>query len=440
MNEPFTGRPRIFRDPIHGDIEWPKNDFGTLVRKLIDTPGFQRLRHIRQNGVTNLVFHGAEHSRFAHSLGVAWTASKMLDAIERNSGQAMDPQVREDTVLAALLHDVGHGPFSHTLEEILGHGFDHEDMTTRFLTEEGSEIATLLEGSSVGRPQRLIEYIDKKQRKEEHWWHAVVSSQLDADRLDYIRRDARMAGIDNHQPDVTRLIGHLSAHDDKLVVDHRAFDVIESMLLALDHLYGAVYFHRTVRAATTQLHAVFSRASEIADAALPAGDPMRALIEEGKGISLADYVRVNDASFWYHLDRWSESGDLELRFHADRLRRRKLPKHLGLPKEFNDIEKLAGKARELVGAEFPDFSDSRLVFIDQPSRLNYKRYRTDGGDGPILTWERDGTEPRPIEEIDEERSIVPKVARKFYRSRIYVPAEVHEKLRAFAQAEKLFYR
>ena len=240
MRSPFDGRPRIFRDPIHGDIEWPKSSFGELVSKLIDTPAFQRLRHIRQNGVTNLVFHGAEHSRFAHSIGVAWTAAKMLDAVERNSGEPIATQVREDTILAALLHDVGHGPFSHTLEEILGHEhFDHEAMTVRFLTEPGSEIA-----------------------------------------------------------------------------------------------------------------------------------------------------------------------------------------------------QLETKARDLAGAAFPSFDLDSLVAVDTPSRVNYKRYAVDG-DFPIFTWERDATKPRRIEDIEEVRSIVPKVARKFYRSRIFVPPEILDDLRAFAAKERL---
>lgn len=438
VHSPFDGRPRIFRDPIHGDIEWPKSTFGDLVSNLIDTPAFQRLRHIRQNGVTNLVFHGAEHSRFAHSIGVAWTAAKMLDAIERNSRQTVPLQVREDTILAALLHDVGHGPFSHTLEEILGHEhFDHEAMTVRFLTEPGSEIASLLESSSPGRSQRLAEYIDKDLRTEHHWWHAVVSSQLDADRLDYIQRDARMAGIDNHRPDIDRLIGHISCYQDGLLVDHRAFDVIESMLLALDHLYGAVYFHRTVRAATVMVQAVLSRVAARVTRELPEGDPLRALLEQRKEIALDEYVRVNDASFWYHLDRWCRSEDEELRFYAERLRRRQLPKHLELPlNELNKARKLESKARQLVNTKFPGFDIDSLVAVDTPSRVNYKRYAVDG-DFPILTWERNASKPRRIEDIEEDRSIVPKVARKFYRSRIFVPPEVFDDLRAFAAKERL---
>lgn len=440
VKAPFSGRPRIFRDPIHGDIEWAKGEFGNLISQLIDTPAFQRLRHIRQNGVTNLVFHGAEHSRFAHSIGVAWTASKMLAAIERNSGCPLDDETRHDTILAALLHDLGHGPFSHTLEEILGRRhFDHEHMTVRFLTEPGSEVADLLETSSPGRPERLAQFIDKNRRTQPMWCHTVVSSQLDADRLDYIQRDARMAGIDNHRPDIQRLIGHLSRHENAIVVDHRAFDVIESMLLALDHLYGAVYFHRTVRAATTLLSAVMSRAATIAEHVLPEYDPLLSLLQHKGAIQLSEYVRVNDATLWYHIDRWSRSDDDELRFYADRLRRRNLPKPLALPGEYVKCAKLVTRAESLVRQTFPHFDVKRLVVTDEPSRLNYKRYDAHSGDS-ILTWERNATEPRRIEDIEEHRSIIPKVARKFYRSRLYVPTEVFDELRSFAISEDLLPR
>ncbi|NJK32570.1 MAG: HD domain-containing protein [Deltaproteobacteria bacterium] len=220
MSEPFSGRPQVFRDPIHGHVAFA-GELGKTVKRLVDTPEFQRLRHIRQNGITNLVFHGAEHSRFAHSLGVAFTATRMLAAIQRNSDLTLTEEEHDDTVLAALLHDVGHGPFSHTLEEILRElavDFDHEAMTVRFMRE--GNIASILEDSSVGRSVRLVEFIEKKKDDTRvRWWHSIVSSQLDADRLDYVQRDACMAGISNHRPDIPRLIEYLGVSDGRVIVD-----------------------------------------------------------------------------------------------------------------------------------------------------------------------------------------------------------------------------
>jgi hypothetical protein len=143
-------KPKFFRDPIQIQIRFepadltaaaPKIDaaLSWLAQKIIATPEFQRLRFIRQNGLANLVFHGAEHSRFSHSLGVHAVARRMYANICRNSSEPEDPEWRLATAIAALSHDLGHGPFSHTLEEILGKKtFDHEEMTTRYLVEDGS--------------------------------------------------------------------------------------------------------------------------------------------------------------------------------------------------------------------------------------------------------------------------------------------------------------
>ncbi|MCX4239765.1 HD domain-containing protein [Paraliomyxa miuraensis] len=433
VDDPFDGRPRIFRDPIHGDIKWPRDAFGTLIRRLIDAPAFQRLRSIRQNGVTNLVFPGAEHSRFTHSIGVAWTASKMLDAIVRNSRIPLPQETREDTILAALLHDVGHGPFSHTLEDILrqlGVPFDHEAMTVRLLTEAGSRIHDLLEDGSSGRSERLAQYIDKTRRDENHWWHTLVSSQLDADRLDYIRRDARMAGIDNHRPDIDRLIEHLGCVGEDVVVDDRAFDVVESMLLALDHLYGAVYFHRTVRAATELLTSTLRCAASVLDASIPADEPLRALLERGQEISLEDYERLSDTTVWYFVDRWRWSKDASLSYLANRLWRRDLPKPVVLPERLEQHYRIRDRAHALATERVPGIPVGLLVTLDEPSRVNYRRYKgEESGDAPIRIRDRDRGRIVPIEDV--ERSIVAKVERRFYKPRLFVPPEIHQDLLRF---------
>lgn len=437
MDDPFGGRPRIFRDPIHGDIKWPRDAFGTLILQLIDTPAFQRLRSIRQNGVTNLVFPGAEHSRFTHSIGVAWTASKMFDAIERNSKISASTQAREDTILAALLHDLGHGPFSHTIEDILRRlrkPFDHEAMTVRLLTEDGSQIHTLLEASSSGRSERLAQYIDKTRRDENRWWHTLVSSQLDADRLDYIRRDARMAGIDNHRPDIDRLIEHLGCVGEDIVVDDRAFDVVESMLLALDHLYGAVYFHRTVRAATELLTSTLRRAASVLDTAVPSDEPLRALLERGQEISLADYERLTDTTLWYFIDRWRLSGDAPLAYLASRLWQRKLPKPVVLPERLEQHYGIRDRAHELTRERVPGVPVDLLVTLDEPSRVSYRRYQGEqSGDAPIRIRDRDRRRILPIEDVD--RSIVSKVERRFYKPRLFVPPVIHDDLLRFMRGD-----
>jgi len=143
MTRSLPHRPRIFRDPIHGDITYARGPFQRLVEEVIDTEMFQRLRSIRQTAVMNLVFHGAEHSRFAHSMGAAHVAGRMVDFAAANSGLLLSPAEREETILAALLHYVGHGPFSHAWEHVFA-GHDHERWGARIVAEN-AELAGVLE-------------------------------------------------------------------------------------------------------------------------------------------------------------------------------------------------------------------------------------------------------------------------------------------------------
>jgi len=269
-------RPKFYRDPIHGQIRYDSVDIavafpgssfekrlGWLIRRLIDCPEFQRLRHIRQNGLANLVFHGAEHSRFTHSMGAAYLAREMFDRIVRNSDQKPDEDRLLATVAAALLHDIGHGPFSHSLEEILdecGVDFDHERMTVRII-EEDTQIHRILAEVDPKFPERVAAYIDKEKQLDADWTYRVVSSQLDADRLDYLMRDARLAGLQGHGFDLPRLMDFLTQLDgERIAVDRRALEALEAYLVTLDHMYRAVYFHHTVRAASRHLEAVLGRA------------------------------------------------------------------------------------------------------------------------------------------------------------------------------------
>ncbi len=270
-----------------------------------------------------------------------------------------------------------------------------------------------------------------------------MSSQLDADRLDYVRRDAQLAGIHNVQPDIERLIGHLFLHDEAAVVVHRkAFDVVESLLLGLDHLYERVYFHKTVRAASLQLTALIRRAAEDPDAAgLQQADPLRKLLENGHEVDLCDYLQLSDTTIWKLVDLWRTSEDVTLRYLASRLSRRTLPKALSLPLHKNDdVIRLVDKARELVAAnrELNAIDPKHLIYVDDARRVNYKRYspphaKNNKKKQSILIGDEHSEELTAIE--DEERSIVPSVIKRIYKGRLYVPVEVHEEMKGFAGAE-----
>ncbi|MER8653296.1 HD domain-containing protein [Mesorhizobium sp. M0847] len=216
-------RPKFFRDPVHLQIRFDSVNLAApakglskaeqiswALQKLIDTECFQRLRLIRQNGLANFVFHGAEHSRFSHSIGVQHVARLMFERICRNRTMEENLDDKMEVLLASLLHDVGHGAFSHTLEEILeGNGieFHHETMTRSFINSDGP-IRTILDQIDDKLRDRVSAFFDFKLRSADHWKFKIVSSQMDADRLDYTQRDALSCGIKGHGFDFERLIDY----------------------------------------------------------------------------------------------------------------------------------------------------------------------------------------------------------------------------------------
>lgn len=451
-------RPYIFRDPVHGDVAFARDGFGGLVRKLVDEEAFQRLRGIKQNGVLNLVFPGAEHSRFAHSLGAAHVAGCMYDAACRNSGRQVMVEERELTTIAALLHDVGHGPFSHLLEEILGKkNFHHETLTRRIIEEDDSSIGKCLRAHDKELPENLLPFIDYKKRKARCWYYGLVSSQLDADRLDYTARDAMMCGIVSHRFDRDRLIGSLyvwkkallesapggQTTDEYLVVDDRARDVVENYLHALYHLYQSIYLHRTARAVSWLLNAALRRARELAmsgknwqNKLFTAGgkqDPLWALIEQGSKVSLGDYVRLDEAHVWGLVQRWRDSDDPTLRDLCDRLKRRRFLKALDvLTSDFEKLKTLEEAAKSLVKKALPGLESNYYVHLDQIGRENYKPYRwgtEDSGSDPVLLVSKRG-DVRPIEEETRGKSMLALLDAGFRMQRLIVPEEVRESIPA----------
>ena len=362
----------------------------------------------------------------------------MLAAISANAGEELDQSVHDDTVLAALLHDVGHGPFSHSFEDILRGidvPFDHERLGVRLLTESEGGFFSTLERGSPGRAGRIVKFIDKEKREQSNWTYALVSSQLDADRLDYVRRDAAAAGVTNHQPDIARLIDNLSLADGRIVVDERAVDVVESFLLALDHMYERVYFHKAVRGAAVLVSAVIRCAAKANDDVLE-DVPLRDLLQEGDRVALSKYARVSDATLWHYFDRWQDAGDRTLSYLASRLRRRELPKAFDLRGSASQSTKLHQKAVELARDAIPGVDPDIVVCFDDLSRVNLKRrfVLSEGEADSILIRPVHG-QVHAIEE--RQRTIAKEIANKMYVDRLFVPQEIRSDLQRFADHEKI---
>jgi HD superfamily phosphohydrolase len=473
-------RPKFYRDPVHGQIRFdrldqaspppadsqPERALSWLTRRLVDSREFQRLRHIRQNGLVSTVFHGAEHSRFGHSLGCAYLAREMYYRIVRNMDEPVDGQWLLSTTTAALLHDIGHGPFSHVCEEILhsfGIPFDHEVMTYRLLTEPSSDLHRLLATIDGTFPQEVGLYINKKARaklvragkRRDHWCYKIVSSQIDADRLDYLVRDAYYAGLEGHGFDLQRLLDMLLHLDHtRIAVYRRAIEPVEGYLLALDQMYRTVYYHHTARAATAMLSAVLRRAFELYKqgdpSVLPDGGsgrphPLRALVDHGQKVDLGEYTRLHEFQVFALIEDWQYSRDRVLADLAQRLLRRQLGKAIDVdPHKYNTLQRLQKRAEELVLARLPHVDRRTVAYyvsVDEPERTSYKLYdwRNERADESI--WIVDGPAAAsgatsvagaaaagatPIEK--EPSSIITALQTKKYFHRLIVPLEIRDEL------------
>ncbi len=298
---------RVYHDPLHGAIALNSADpTEALLIQLIDTPAFQRLRRIRQLGPASLTFHGAEGSRFTHSLGVMAVARRAFDRIARDYPQLLPH--RTIVLCAALLHDIGHGAFSHTAEEIFGS--DHELWTRRIL-KESKPIRELLDRFSPDLVNQIDSVFLKKYPLPLIW--QLVSSQLDCDRLDYLMRDSYFTGASYGRIDLDRILMALRYDPvtQQLVVARKGMAAIEHYLIVRYFMYSQVYNHRKNVAATWVLLKIFRQARyQLKLGNLSADRNVKAwLNQDCNQIELAQYLATDDGTFVYHLQQWQTHAD-----------------------------------------------------------------------------------------------------------------------------------
>ena len=296
--------PKIVRDPVHDIIPFQETPCDKLLLRLIDAAEFQRLRRIKQLGMGELVFPGANHNRFTHSLGVMNMARRFLHTLDRESGILPEEQ-RTAVLTASLLHDVGHGPFSHTFEKITDES--HEARTVEIIQDPDTEIHKCLSGFDPQLPQTLAAFFDEdlegSQRDALIPPHLtqVVSSQLDADRFDYLLRDSYATGTQYGRFDANWLLQHLHLDGDKkrFYLSHKGITAAEAYVFARHHMYRVVYFHKTTRAAEVMLRLLFKRFKELLMAkrtkakVVPNAPPAVVAAFSGP-MSLAQYLLLDD--------------------------------------------------------------------------------------------------------------------------------------------------
>lgn len=243
-----TNKRKIINDPIYGFVSIPN----ALVYDLINHPWFQRLRRIKQLGLTNLVYPGALHTRFHHAIGAMHLMQEAVSTL-RQKGVEISKREEEAVLVAILLHDIGHGPFSHALEHSLVKGIQHEELSLLFMER--------LNRQFKGKLKTAIHVFTDRYPKQ--FLHQLVSSQLDMDRLDYLKRDSFFTGVIEGVISSDRIIKMLNVSGDHLVVEHKGIYSIEKFLIARRLMYWQVYLHKTVLSAESLLDKILQRAKEL---------------------------------------------------------------------------------------------------------------------------------------------------------------------------------
>ncbi|MFO7616236.1 MAG: HD domain-containing protein [Bacteroidales bacterium] len=384
MSEEFTSghnKRKIINDPVYGFISVPSD----LVYDLIEHPYFQRLRRIRQLGLTFYVYPAANHTRFQHALGAVHLMSSALDVIERK-GSSLSDDERLGAIAAILLHDIGHGPFSHALENSIVEKLDHEKLSILYMQALNQRFS-----GSLDTAIRIF-------RKEypRFFLHQLVSSQLDMDRLDYLNRDSFFTGVTEGVVGSERIIKMLRVVDDQLVVDRKGIYSIEKYLISRRLMYWQVYLHKTVVAAEQMLVHALKRARELTWN----GDKLFVTPALGEFLfpgklsdnPLADpdrllecYSRLDDNDIFTALKVWSDHPDRVLSLLSSGLLNRKLLA-IRVSKTPFDPNRLESMRMSLVREHrFTAEEAAYLVFADRVSNSAYT-----GDDEQIFFYDNSG--------------------------------------------------
>ncbi len=330
---------KIVNDPIYGFITIPNG----VIFELIEHPYFQRLRRITQMGMSYLVYPGAHHTRFHHAIGAMFLMQKAVHVL-RLKGVEINKEEEEALCIAILLHDMGHGPFSHAMENSIIENVSHEEISLQFME--------LLNKKFNNRLTLAISIF--KNQHDRKFFHQLISGQLDMDRLDYLRRDSFYTGVSEGWVNSERLITMLNVHDDSLVVEEKGIYSVEKFIVARRLMYWQVYLHKTGIVAEQLLMRVLKRAKELTDqgVSLPASEALSFFLKnditkENLTESVLDrFSKLDDYDVVAAMKSWMASEDFVLRNLSEMLINRELLK-IRMKKKPISSEKIAEKRKQL---------------------------------------------------------------------------------------------
>jgi uncharacterized protein len=416
---------RIYRDPVHNIIRVrTDSDEGQLMVRLVDTAEFQRLRRIKQLGLGLYTYQGAEHSRFTHSLGAFHLMTRVLDRFSER--YQIDPGARTAARAAALLHDIGHGSFSHVMEKVLN--FHHEQWTIDVLLNGETEIGSLLQSHAADLPRQVADIIEGKFKPSA--LAQLVSSQLDVDRMDYLLRDSLMTGAKYGIFDLEWIINALAIDEenDRIYVETRGIYAVEEYLQARYYMFRQVYFHRALRSAEAVLRSIMRRALDLIDEGKEvwrATDTAFEKILQRKPLSVADHLQVDESDFVFHVKQWQKSDDPILADLSKRFINRRLFKALDLDMPSHLKGEFLDSAREVVASA--GFNPQYYFIEDRASDLPYYNYYgAEKAEPKTHIYVESGYASPRIREISELSNVVRGLQHHYELHRVCFPAEVKQ--------------
>ncbi|MFO7976731.1 MAG: HD domain-containing protein [Planctomycetota bacterium] len=443
--------PKVIRDPVHNIVPFEDCACDRLLLELINAKELQRLRRIKQLGVSNFVFPGADHTRFSHSIGVMHIARMFLERITGPLKRDINELHSKAVLAAALLHDVGHGPFSHAFEKISGE--NHEKRTLEIIRDPSTEVHQILsDASSDGAPE-LPELLDAffsedplhstdLEESSTFCLSQIVSSQLDADRFDYLLRDSRGTGTGYGRFDLAWLLQNLFLdRKSRFYLGYKAMLAAEQYVYARYHMYRSVYFHKTTRSAEVMLQLLFQRYQELLQQAtldhdrktIAPGTPPGILRAFSDDLSLADYLQLDDCSITEFWRSCEASNDSVLKKLGGGLLNRRLYKAIDLT--------------HVPGARVVEFVEKAKAFLkqqgmdpeyalahDSPADTPYKPYDpATETSAPQIFVEH---EPGQIKELSRCSEMVHELTKKYTLVRYYCPAEYRDEIERIAEQVK----
>ncbi len=405
---------KVFKDPVHRYVHVQDR----VIWELVATSEFQRLRRIRQLGTTYFTFHGAEHSRFNHSLGVYEIVRRIIDDVFRDR-PFLNEEERLLCLCAALLHDLGHGPFSHSFEKVFH--YDHEEFTQAIIVGD-TEVNRVLMQVGDDFPKKVAEVIAKTYKNK--LVVSLISSQIDADRMDYLLRDAYFTGVSYGNFDMERILRVMRPQEDQVVFKSSGMHAVEDYIMSRYQMYWQIYFHPVTRSAEVILTKILHRAKQLYKENYEfQTTPVHFISIFEDKLTVKDYVKLDEGVFSFYFQVWQDENDAILSDLCRRFLNRNLFKYV----EFDPGSQMMKMMELRTLFEEAGIDPTYYLVVDSSSDLPYDFYRPGEEEErlPINLLMPNGE----IRELSRQSEIVDAISGKRRTDhKLYFPQDLIEKL------------